>query len=107
MSDLKRECPACHSYTSAIGQAIEDREPCPYCGYDLRTEPGRMERQFDELIRRARADAWDEGHEATARFHEGPKGHWENDHPRKGLRSWVADPAPANPYQADQIGEQP
>lgn len=46
MSDLKRECPGCHSHTSAVGQAIEDREPCPYCGYDLSAELTRVEREL-------------------------------------------------------------
>jgi hypothetical protein len=32
MSDLKRICPGCDSWTSAIGAAFRDGEPCPYCG---------------------------------------------------------------------------
>lgn len=32
MSDIKRTCPACDSWTSAVGEAFRDGEPCPYCG---------------------------------------------------------------------------
>lgn len=32
MSDLKRSCPACKSWTSEIGEAFRDGEPCPVCG---------------------------------------------------------------------------
>jgi len=31
----KRKCPVCLSYTSAIEQAWELADPCPYCGADL------------------------------------------------------------------------
>lgn len=50
--------------------------------------------------------AWDEGYEAAAEFHEGrEKGHWENDFPTKGMRTWRPDPAPTSPYRAAK-GEQ-
>lgn len=32
MSDIKRTCPACDSWTSSVGIAFRDGEPCPYCG---------------------------------------------------------------------------
>ena len=32
MSDLKTTCPACDSWTSEVGRALRDGEPCPYCG---------------------------------------------------------------------------
>lgn len=32
MSDLKRSCPGCDAWTSAVGAAFRDGLPCPYCG---------------------------------------------------------------------------
>lgn len=32
MSDLKRECPACGSWTTSVGIAFRDGDECPYCG---------------------------------------------------------------------------
>jgi hypothetical protein len=55
-----------------------------------------------EALEAAKAEAWDEGYESGARFHEGrEKGRWEDDKPRKGIRTWVADPAPGNPYRKE------
>ncbi len=52
------------------------------------------------------ARAWDEGYEAAAEFHEGrEKGHWENDFPTKGMRTWRPDPAPTSPYRAAKGGQ--
>lgn len=42
MSDLKKSCPACDSWTSAVGQAFLDGEPCPYCGF-----PAEAARQLE------------------------------------------------------------
>lgn len=35
MSDSKMECPSCHSWTNAIGEAARNGEACPSCGADL------------------------------------------------------------------------
>jgi hypothetical protein len=32
VSDIKRECPVCRSYTSSVGIAVANDEPCPRCG---------------------------------------------------------------------------
>ena len=32
MSDIKRSCPGSNSWTSSVGIAFRDGEPCPYCG---------------------------------------------------------------------------
>lgn len=32
MSDIKRSCPVCEAWTSEVGYAVRDGEPCPYCG---------------------------------------------------------------------------
>lgn len=47
------------------------------------------------ILRERDARVWDEG-----RIAGGGKqpGHWENDHPRKGMRTWIDD---GNPYQKD------
>ena len=39
MSDIKRSCPACDSWTSAVGIAFRDGEPCPYCGLPAEVVP--------------------------------------------------------------------
>ncbi|MCW2785263.1 MAG: hypothetical protein JWP74_1780 [Marmoricola sp.] len=32
MSDLKRSCPACGSYSSSVGIDFRNGDPCRYCG---------------------------------------------------------------------------
>ncbi|WP_311257319.1 hypothetical protein [Microbacterium sp. WCS2018Hpa-9] len=54
--------------------------------------------EYDRWVESMRAEAWDAGYEAAARFHEGERGHWEDDSPRKGLRTWRSAPAPENPH---------
>lgn len=47
------------------------------------------------------ATAWDEGWAAAdINRPSSRKGHWEQDRPRKGLRTWIPDPLPVNPYRA-------
>lgn len=69
---------------------------------DAGWEEERSLAQFDRWLAAERTKAWDEGYEAAARFHESPKGHWQNNHPRAGIRTWIADPAPKNPYREVQ-----
>lgn len=47
MSDIKRECPGCDSWTSAVGEAFRDGDPCPYCGL-----PAEAVRLIDEARER-------------------------------------------------------
>lgn len=80
------------------------------CGISVRWALAGPSELFDvadvllqsEWLAAERAKAWDEGYEAAARFHESPKGHWQNNHPRAGIRTWIADPAPKNPYREVQ-----
>lgn len=54
MSDLKMSCPACGSWTNAVGQAAADGEPCPNCGGDLprrETELDRLRREVERIPR--------------------------------------------------------
>lgn len=37
MSDLKISCPACDAWTSAVGAAFRDGDPCPSCGLPAAT----------------------------------------------------------------------
>ena len=47
MSDLKRDCPACEAWTSSVGVAFRDGNPCPYCGL-----PADAAEEFDRAIKR-------------------------------------------------------
>ena len=47
----------------------------------------------------ALTDAWDNGFiAADMNTPRSRKGHWKDDHPRKGLRTWIPDPIPINPF---------
>lgn len=53
MSD-KTTCPGCNSRTSAIRQAVQDGEPCPYCGLPadvIWQVEGVRARQADETLK--------------------------------------------------------
>lgn len=64
MSDIKRSCPACDAYTSNVGIAFRDDQPCPYCGLpaeaalqlDLARERG-AQRETLEMAAKAEARA--------------------------------------------------
>lgn len=47
MGDYKRSCPACRSWTNAIGQAFAHGDPCPNCGL-----PAAAVLAFDQAVRR-------------------------------------------------------
>lgn len=50
-----------------------------------------------EVIEKAKADAWDEGFAAAdINRPRSRKGHWEET--RHGVRTWIPDPLPVNPY---------
>ena len=60
MSDLKTTCPACDSWTSEVGRALRDGEPCPYCGLPAEAAETVMEARKlarSALERMARAEA--------------------------------------------------
>lgn len=56
MSDLKMVCPACDSWTSSVGIAFRDGEPCPYCGLPADTArvviEARARRADEDLVAR-------------------------------------------------------
>ena len=62
---------------------------------------GEHEAEFTRWLAGIQRAAWDEGFAAadisrpTSR-----KGHWE-DGARKGIRTWIPDPLPTNPYIED------
>jgi len=45
------------------------------------------------------AQAWSEGAGALSDWHESPKGHWSEYHPKTGVRRFIEEPAPTNPYE--------
>lgn len=55
----------------------------------------------DEWLREHDAEKWDEGYRAAAVFRSDyrAQGYWANDHPRPGMRTWIADEEPTNPYR--------
>lgn len=63
MADRKASCPGCGSRTTSVFQAMEDGEPCPYCGVALPSPDVEIEvvgtgvQQFVAGERLARASA--------------------------------------------------
>lgn len=47
MGDMKRSCPGCEAWTSSVGLAFRQGEPCPYCGL-----PAEAARLIDEAQER-------------------------------------------------------
>lgn len=53
----------------------------------------------EEQIRARLAEAWQAGFDAAdINTPRSRKGHWEPDSPRKGMRTWIPDPLPTNPF---------
>jgi DNA repair exonuclease SbcCD ATPase subunit len=60
MSDLKRSCPGCDAWTSSVGAAFRDGEPCPYCGLPAEAAHAideARERHASEVVVKRLADA--------------------------------------------------
>jgi hypothetical protein len=60
MSDIKMVCPSCDGWSTAVGVAFRDDEPCPYCG--LPAEAARLvleaqERHVNDQVLRRLMDA--------------------------------------------------
>lgn len=83
--------------------AAKNAYPDPPEGFTMAGEEARLvglREAYNRGAREKAAEAWREGFKACYLHIDGGRvrGHWENDSPRKGMRTWVPDPAPENPY---------
>jgi hypothetical protein len=64
-----------------------------------------LEERYSQLAQdltiaiRTREEAWDIGAELAREYWSSKRGHWEDDPRREGVRNWISDPEPINPYR--------